>query len=85
MESFQNSTPVIAYDHGGSSEMIQHGVNGALVTPLDTSKMTEEILYLIDNPSKVQELGEAAFLRYQEAFSLPAFLLNIEKEILGLS
>ena len=85
LESFQNSTPVIAYDHGGSSEMIQHGVNGALVTPLDTSKMTEEILYLIDNPSKVQELGEAAFLRYQEAFSLPAFLLNIEKEILGLS
>lgn len=43
LESLSCGTPVVAFDIGGNSDLIQHGVNGSLVTPFNIEELSIEI------------------------------------------
>lgn len=50
----------LAWDHGANGEIIRHGETGLLVPPGDTGAMAAEILALLDDPDRREELGTAA-------------------------
>ena len=60
LEAMAAGKAVVAFDVGGIGEIIRHGQNGVLVPPFDTGVMTEEVIELLDNPSKRKRLGTKA-------------------------
>jgi glycosyltransferase involved in cell wall biosynthesis len=51
MESMACGTPVVAFNVGGNSDMIEHKVNGYLAIPFDTKDLKRGIEYIIHNPN----------------------------------
>jgi len=58
IEALACGKPVIAYRAGGIPDVIQHGVNGFLVTPYHTSEFADRILHLLQNPDLALRMGE---------------------------
>ena len=67
-EGMWKKTPVIGGNVGGIILQIDDGVNGFLV---DTIEQTaEKIIYLLKNPNKAKEMGEAGHLKIKNEFLL---------------
>ena len=49
MESLSCATPVVAFDVGGNSDMIEHQKNGYLAKALDTDDLKNGIEWILDN------------------------------------
>ena len=60
MESLACGTPVVAFDVGGLSDLVEHGKTGFLVPPYASEKMAAQLAALIDSNSLRQYMGEAA-------------------------
>ena len=54
MESLSCGTPVVAFDVGGNSDLIDHLQNGYLATPYDLKDLVNGIHWAIDNLSHVK-------------------------------
>lgn len=52
MESLSCGTPVVAFDIGGNSDMIDHQVNGYLAKEKDNEDLARGILWCLDNGEK---------------------------------
>jgi glycosyltransferase involved in cell wall biosynthesis len=48
MESLACGTPVVAFDIGGNSDMVDHKVNGYLATPFDATDLANGIQWVLD-------------------------------------
>lgn len=69
LESMACGTPVIAFDVGGVSDIVQPGVNGELVVPEDTRRMSEAIASLVTDDSRRVNMGVACRRMALEHFS----------------
>ncbi len=52
MESMACSTPVVAFDVGGISDMVEHKINGYLAKPFDVNDLCSGIDYILKNKDK---------------------------------
>jgi glycosyltransferase involved in cell wall biosynthesis len=48
MESLACGTPVVAFDIGGNSDMVNHKANGYLATPFDATDLANGIQWVLD-------------------------------------
>lgn len=69
IEAMSYGRPVLAADHGGLSEIIEHLQSGLLVAPNDASAWADAISYMVGNPEEVLRLGEGARKRFEENFT----------------
>lgn len=66
--------PVITANFGGMSEYVQHLINGLLFEHRNVDDLAEKMLWALQNPNKMRELGEKGYL-YDKNGSVP----DIEK------
>ncbi|MBU1255316.1 glycosyltransferase family 4 protein [Patescibacteria group bacterium] len=59
IEAMACGLPVIATETTGSKEIIRDGVNGYLVPIEDSEALAKKILFLLNNPDKAEEIGQA--------------------------
>ena len=59
-EAMASGIPVITTTATGASQWIVDGVNGYIVPPRDVDAIRDRLEYLMDHPSRLQELGQAA-------------------------
>jgi len=59
MESLSCGTPVVAFNIGGNSDMIEHKINGYLAKPYDTDDLAKGIEWILSSPN-YNELCENA-------------------------
>lgn len=57
MEELANGLPVIAFNVGGNSELIQDGYNGILIEDLDSHQLSEKINLLLRNPKLITQMS----------------------------
>jgi glycosyltransferase involved in cell wall biosynthesis len=62
--------PVLATRVGGNPELVQHGLNGTLVSPQDPMALTAALTLYLDNPSLRALHGSISRQRAAECFSL---------------
>ncbi len=74
IEALAGGTPVIAYNEGGPSELVEDGVSGYLVEPRNVDALTEAV-------SRVDSLDRRNARRRGEAFSLERFADRYERFI----
>jgi glycosyltransferase involved in cell wall biosynthesis len=72
LEAMVLGKPVIATCFGGSSELVEDGVTGMIVNPLDTSTFTRALQTLLADAGKRSAMGLAGKHRVMNEFSLPS-------------
>ncbi len=82
IEAMSARKPVIAANHGGLTEIVQHDVTGLLVTPGDARSLASAIERLCSSPSEREAMGAAGKARYEAYFTETKYAENF-KEILS--
>ena len=72
--------PVLATRVGGTPEVIEDGLHGVLVDPIDTQALADAMLQLIDDPVRRQAIGQAGRQKVLEQYSPRAMVSAMLKE-----
>jgi glycosyltransferase involved in cell wall biosynthesis len=72
MEAASQKLAIVATDFGGIPEFIRDGIEGQLVPPDDWEALSNAINLLARDPERRAALGEAAFARVRDEFSMEA-------------
>ena len=67
-EAMAVGLPVVAYNVGGTSELVQQGVNGCLVKPRDVNGLTAKIMELLNNQEMARRMGERGRRKIREEY-----------------
>ena len=51
MESLSCGTPIVSFDIGGNSDMIEHKLNGYLAKPFESKDLAHGIEWVLNNPN----------------------------------
>ncbi len=79
MEALACETPVIAFDIGGISDLVDHRRNGYLARPKDPDDMIEGLLWLLEN-NKNNVIGKNGRCKVLEEFS-EEIIVNKHKKL----
>jgi glycosyltransferase involved in cell wall biosynthesis len=84
MESLACGTPVVGFDIGGNSDMIEHKKNGYLSKPFDTDDLKKGIEWVLDNPNydELSKNAEKKVLREFESSIVSKKYIKLYEEIL---
>jgi len=85
LESMSCETPVVAFNIGGMSDMIDDNINGLLVEPFNASAMAEEILLLLkddDRLSRMSEMSRKKMINYFNPKNVSIKYIELYKDIL---
>ena len=77
IEAMSFGRPVIAADHGGLSEIVEHDQTGWLFEPNNLGALTDKLQWLLDNPKLWASAGERARRRYDALFTEAAMKRNL--------
>jgi glycosyltransferase involved in cell wall biosynthesis len=69
LEAMASGLPVVAFAHGGPTELVVDGVTGFLVPPGDLDALAERISELCDDPGLRRSMGQTARERAVARFS----------------
>ena len=69
IEAFSRATPVLASRLGAMSEVVTDGKTGLLFEPGSASDLAEKAAALLNDPHRIQQMGECARQDYQVRFS----------------
>lgn len=78
LESMAMGLPVIGMDSGGVPEMIADGQTGLLVPPNAPAPLSEAILTLLEEPARMEQMGERARARVEREFNAHAWTRKLE-------
>ena len=70
LEGMSYCKPVIGYDIQGLNELITHNKTGLIVPLLDSKKMAESILSLINNPDLIEKFGINGYNKAKKNFCI---------------
>ena len=79
MEALSCETPVIATNLGGVPELIDHGVDGCLVSPLDPKTLAEAIKYLAQNPLLAMRFSVSGRPKIEQRFNSDLSALELKR------
>jgi len=85
-EAMAASLPVIAADHGGLAEIVEHGVTGLCFEPGNLERLMEAMQSLLQDPRAAQAMGQAGKLRQERLFSVGRYqkdFLQLYDDVLG--
>jgi glycosyltransferase involved in cell wall biosynthesis len=69
LEAMAAGRPLVACDVQGNRDVIEHGVNGLMVPPLDPAALSAAIVRLLSEPALAKRLGENAARDCRTRFS----------------
>lgn len=69
LEAYSAGRPVIATDIPGSRESVKPNETGVLIPGENAGALSKAIVYFIDHPSDVEEMGRRAYEFWKERFS----------------
>jgi len=70
VEASAMGRPVVAFDHGGASETVEHGITGWLAKPVDPTSLADCLRQALSlNIRERRAMGKAARKRVEENFS----------------
>lgn len=70
LEAFATGRPVVATCFGGSREVVEDGVSGYVVNPLDVKALSAKIVDLLTDDKKAKRFGAAGHKRVVRDFTL---------------
>lgn len=84
LEAMACGKPVIAYRHGGVTEMVKEGQNGLFADVGDSNNLRAKINELLDDTSKIKRFSMCSRQRQLEHFSLESYITSFTKTYLTI-
>ena len=84
LESQLTGMPVVATLHNGFTDAVANGRSGFLVPERDISALSEKILWLLNNPDKWEEMGNAGRDHVMRNFSERVYMDKIIRKLESL-
>lgn len=78
IEAMTMSRPILAPNHGGAVEMIDHGRTGLLFKPGDAADLAAKIAQAHDDPALCAALGQAARAQALRVFAISEHVRQVE-------
>lgn len=78
IEAMTMARPILAPDHGGAVEMIDHGRTGLLFKPGDAVDLAAKIAQAHDDPQLCRDLGQAARAQALRVFAISEHVRQVE-------
>lgn len=69
IEGMAHRCAIIASNHGGLTEIVQHGETGWLVAPADVAALAAAVIEAVENPTIVVARGDAGAARFHALFT----------------
>ncbi len=85
LEAMAACRPIVASRVGGIPEIIEEGVDGYLVEPMDVDNLAERCRRLIESPDVARYMGEQGRKRVERDFSATVMadrVISVYKELL---
>jgi len=79
LEAMAMEKPVVASRVGGIPDLVEHGVNGFLVSPGDVLELSNTIKKIVRDKKLAHEMGKKGRKRITEQFNAEAMVQSIEK------
>ena len=79
VEAAAAGVPAVGANAAGIPEVIRDGVTGVLVPPRDGAAAAKAVQALLDAPSRLRELGEAARLSARERFAPASQIAKLQE------
>jgi glycosyltransferase involved in cell wall biosynthesis len=70
LEACASGLPVVSFDVGGASDVIDDGVNGFLVPLKDYEMLASRIIYLLQDMNTLKSMGAEARRKVEDQFNL---------------
>jgi glycosyltransferase involved in cell wall biosynthesis len=83
IEAMASGKPIVSVRSTAIPEVVEDGVNGILVEPLNPSELAEAIIFLLKNPEKMKEMGKASREIALRKFSLEEVARRYEMVLLS--
>jgi glycosyltransferase involved in cell wall biosynthesis len=86
LEAAAAGLPIVTTDTPGCREVVDDGVNGFLVPPRDTARLTEKLKELIQNPQLRAEFGKEGRKKAQREFTIDKVVdetMNVYRSLLS--
>jgi glycosyltransferase involved in cell wall biosynthesis len=77
IKAMQHRKPIIAYEIGAMTSIVQHEVNGLLISLGDVTELSSAIMDLYSNEKKCKELGERGYLKSVKEYSQNVIFNNL--------
>ena len=84
-EAMSRGKALVASNVGGLREAVVDGENGILVRPNDPHDLARAMSYLLDNPEVASRMGDSAYGRHIESYSVDAVVPRIVEVYEGLA
>lgn len=84
IEAMDLGVPVVATDHGGNPEAIEHGRTGILVPPDDLDEFAAAVQDLADNPAYCRSISDLARESVHARFGLRPSVDSVERAYAAL-
>jgi len=84
VEAMSNKRAVIAFDAGGTSELIKNGLNGCLIKPFNLNELASRIEDFLRNPDKALRMGEKGYEIYSVRFTFQEHLKRLREKLTEL-
>jgi glycosyltransferase involved in cell wall biosynthesis len=78
LEAMALGKPVIATDLGEQREIIEHGIDGYLVSPGDVNELSGTIVKALSTPPELERMAQKA-RKKSEAYSVEAYVRGLER------
>jgi glycosyltransferase involved in cell wall biosynthesis len=78
IECLTMARPLVAPNHGGAVEMVEHGVTGLLFEPSNPHDLAEQVQQLYDGPELGRKLGQAARVKALSTFSVEEHVRHVQ-------
>jgi len=83
IEAMASGKPIVSVRSTAIPEVVEDGVNGILVEPLNPSELAKAIIFLLKNPEKMKEMGKASREIALRKFSLEEVARRYEMVLLS--
>lgn len=78
IEAMSLGVPVVCANVGPGPEIVDNGIDGVLVSPVDPQALAQSILALLKDPANAKAMGEAGQRKVKEKFELAVCLRRTE-------
>lgn len=78
-EAMAVGLPVIATDHAGTSELVEHEQTGLLVEEKDVLGIVKAVHWYIKHPEKVKDITKKARIKIEDEFAIKPTVAKLEK------
>lgn len=84
LEAMEQGVACISTREGGIPDIIEEGRTGYLIERQHVDRLAEKLIYLMEHPEKIREMGEAGREKFRREFTLATFESRMKEILMSL-